>query len=57
MVALADLPSHQRAALPVSTHEVGHRGGNDPQGPLGRLQPAGEFSSCSNTENKRPSAW
>lgn len=40
-----DLPPHQRAALPVSTHEVCHRGGDDPQGPLRRLQPACELYS------------
>lgn len=50
-----DLPPHQRAALPVSTHEVRHRGGDDPQGPLRRLQPACELYSeeKKKTKNKR----
>lgn len=39
----SDLSSDQRTAVSVSTHEVGHRRGNDTQGPLGRLQPAGEI--------------
>lgn len=39
----SDLSSDQRAAVSVPTHEVGHRRGNDTQGPLGRLQPAGEI--------------
>jgi hypothetical protein len=38
-----DLPSGERAAVAVASHEVRHRRGHDPQGPLRRLQPAGNY--------------
>lgn len=37
-----DLPSHQRAAFPVSADEVRHWGGHDEKGPWGCVQPAGK---------------
>ena len=35
-----NLPPHQRVALFVATDEIGHRGGDDPRGPLERFEPA-----------------